>query len=357
MQRALALARRGSGMVSPNPLVGAVIVRKGEKLGEGYHRRFGGAHAEIEALQQVSNARKATLYVTLEPCAHFGKTPPCTSAVLESGIQRVVCAVKDPNPLVAGKGLARLRKGGLKVVCGVLEEEARVLNDPFFKFHQIGMPLVTAKWAMTLDGKIATRTGDSCWISSETSRKRVHALRRRVDAIMIGSGTALADDPLLTPRPALARKPLRVVLDSRARISLSSKLVRTARQFPLFVCTTRSASRSRTKALKDAGVDVRGFPVAKKGVIRIEKVLEYLAQQGRYWVLAEGGGRLFGSLFDGGLVDRVQVYMGPKISGGHAPSPVLGMGVDQMANASELVCPRISRIGCDVLVEGALQGS
>ncbi len=250
MQRALALAAAGQGFVEPNPMVGCVIARGAEIVGEGRHRRFGGDHAEVEALRLVGpRAAGATLYVTLEPCCHFGKTPPCTGAILAAGVRRVVAAMSDPFPQVAGGGAAELRAAGVEVELGLLEDDARRLNAPYLKLIQRGRPWVIAKWAMTLDGKIATRTGASRWISGAQSRRAVHALRGRMDAIVVGRETALHDDPLLTARPPGPRTPLRIVLDTRASLRNDSQLVRTAHESPVLIAAGSEASAADCRRL------------------------------------------------------------------------------------------------------------
>src|SRR6516225_9006543 len=263
MRRALELAERGRGHVEPNPLVGAVVVRDGVNVGEGWHRRYGEAHAEVNALSAAGEAaRGATLYVTLEPCCHHGKTPPCTDAILRAGVGRVVAAMLDPFPQVAGRGADILRAAGVAFEVGVLEAEARRLNAPYLTLLREGRPYVLAKWAMTLDGKIATRTGDSKWISNKASGCRVHELRGRVDAILVGVGTALADDPQLTARPPGPRTATRVVLDSRCRLPLMSQLATTARIVPTLVATTAAAPEDAAGALAAQGCEVLRLPDA-----------------------------------------------------------------------------------------------
>ncbi len=263
MTRALELAERGRGYVEPNPLVGAVVVRDGRMVGEGWHQRYGEAHAEVNALAAAGEAaRGATLYVTLEPCCHHGKTPPCTDAILQAGVARVVAAMTDPFPEVAGKGLSILQAAGVTVVVGLGEKEARRLNAPYLKLLTTGRPYIHAKWAMMLDGKIATRTGDSKWISGEESRRRVHELRGRMDGIIVGIGTALADDPLLTVRPPGARVPTRIILDSHARLSPHSRLVQTAKEAPVMVVTIRPATDEPVRVLKKSGM--RGAVCARQ---------------------------------------------------------------------------------------------
>src|SRR5947209_6440905 len=257
MRRALELAERGRGQVEPNPLVGAVVVRDGRAVGEGWHQRYGQAHAEVNALAAAGEAAAgATVYVTLEPCCHHGKTPPCTDALLQAGIHRVVAAMTDPFPQVAGRGAEVLRAAGVEVALGVCEVEARRLNAPYLKLLATGRPYVHAKWAMTLDGKIATVGGDSKWISGEASRRRVHALRGRMDAIVVGSGTVRADDPLLTARPPGPRTPARIVLDSKAQISRESQLLRTLDQGSVIVATLSG----KGKVARDQGCDVGELP-------------------------------------------------------------------------------------------------
>ena len=334
MQRALELAAQGRGLVEPNPMVGCVIARGAEIVGEGWHRRFGQPHAEVEALRIAGpRARGATLYVTLEPCCHQGKTPPCTRAVLAAGVARVVAAMADPFPLVAGGGLAELRAGGVEVQTGVLENEARKLNAPYLKLLSTGRPWIAAKWAMTLDGKIAARTGDSRWISSPTSRELVHQLRGRMDAIVVGRGTAAVDDPQLTARPPTTtmgtwcptwcppRTALRIVVDTRASLSLESQLVRTARDVPVLVAVGPEAATADCDRLQAAGCEllVCDGPTPQA---RLETLFSELGRRRMTNVLAEGGGRLLGSLLDARLIDEVHVFIAPKlVGGGEAPVP------------------------------------
>jgi len=279
MRRALAEAERGRGAVEPNPMVGAVVVRDGRLVGFGHHARFGGPHAEVEALARAGDeARGATLYVTLEPCCHFGKTPPCTQAVLDAGIVRVVAAMRDPFPKVAGGGLAQLRQAGVAVEVGVESDAARRLNAPYLKRLATGRPYVVAKWAMTLDGKTAAASGDSRWISGPRSRALVHELRGRMDAVVVGIGTALADDPQLTARPPGPRVACRVVLDGSARLSPTSRLATTAREVPVLVAVTDRAPGDRRDALAALGCEVLAFPGA--GPVPILALLDELGRRG-----------------------------------------------------------------------------
>ena len=319
MRRALDLAAQGEGLVEPNPMVGCVIASGAEIIGEGWHRRFGQAHAEVEALRIAGpRARGATLYVTLEPCCHQGKTPPCTLAVLAAGIGRVVAAMADPFPQVAGGGLAELRAAGLEVQTGVLESDARRLNAPYLKLLATGRPWIIAKWAMTLDGKIATRGGDSRWISTKASRQVVHQLRGRVDAIIIGRQTAAADDPLLTARPPGPRTALRVVADSRASLALASRLVRTAGETPLMLAVGPEAASGDCAALQAAGCEIMRFDDPNPQS-RLEQLFIELGRRRMTNVLIEGGGQLFGSLFDAGMIDEVHVFIAPKLAGETGP--------------------------------------
>lgn len=357
MGRALELAARGEGLVEPNPMVGCVIVRQGQRIGEGWHQRFGGPHAEIVALSSVTgSAADATMYVTLEPCCHRGKTPPCTEAIIEAGIKRVVVAQVDPFPAVGGRGVERLRAAGLQVDVGVLEEAAGHLNAPFRKLLQRGMPWVIAKWAMTLDGKLASRTGHSRWISSPRSREKVHELRGRVDGILIGRRTAELDDPLLTARPPTSRVATRIVVDSQAGLSLKSRLVGTARDYPLMVAAASDVQPSRRAGLEQAGCEVFSCPGRTHGE-RLRELLLALGERRMTNVLVEGGGTLLGTCFDLGLVDEVHAFVAPKLIGGRAaPTPVAGMGLAEIPEAASLREPRIKVLGQDVYISGRVMG-
>ena len=351
MRRALDEAVKGRGAVEPNPMVGAVVVRDGRLVAAGYHRRFGGPHAEVEALEAAGDAaRGAALYVTLEPCCHHGKTPPCTDAILRAGVSRVVAAHRDPFPKVAGGGLTRLREAGLAVEVGPGAEAATALNAPYLKRVATGRPYVLAKWAMTLDGKTAVAGGDGRWISSKDSRAHVHEVRGRVDAILVGVGTALIDDPELTARPPGPRTPTRIVLDSEARLSDRSKLVRTAREVPTLVVTGPNAPGSRTNALRAAGCEV----LSLSGSLRpsVDDLLTELGRRGMTNMLVEGGGAVLASFFEAGQVDEVDVFIAPLIEGGdHARTPVRGRGRQLMVDALRLCDVRHSSIGDDVRIQ------
>jgi diaminohydroxyphosphoribosylaminopyrimidine deaminase/5-amino-6-(5-phosphoribosylamino)uracil reductase len=352
MRHALELAERGRGAVEPNPLVGAVIVRDGVMVGEGWHQRFGGPHAEVHALVAAGDAaRGATLYVTLEPCCHHGKTPPCTDRVLQAGIGRVVAALHDPFPQVAGKGAELLRAAGVSVDFGVGEAEARRQNAPYLKVLATGRAYVHAKWAMTLDGKIATRTGDSRWISNDASRRRVHELRGRMDAIVVGIGTVRADDPHLTARPPGPRVPTRIVLDSHGRIPLDTTLVRTARQTPTLVVTT-AAPDGRVAELTGAGCEVLHV-AAMDGRPGVDALLAELGRRRLTNILVEGGSAVLGSFLDAGAVDEVHVFIAPRLAGGtEARTPFAGRGVEKIAQAFQLALEHLEVLGGDVYWHG-----
>jgi diaminohydroxyphosphoribosylaminopyrimidine deaminase/5-amino-6-(5-phosphoribosylamino)uracil reductase len=348
MRRALDLAERGRGYVEPNPLVGALVVRDGQLVGEGWHERYGQPHAEVNALNAAGEAaRGATLYVTLEPCCHHGKTPPCTDAVIRAGIRRVVAAMQDPFPLVAGQGSVQLRNAGIAVEIGVGESAARRLNAPYLKLLGTSRPYVHAKWAMSLDGKIATRCGDSQWISCEASRRRVHELRGRMDAIIAGIGTALADDPLLTARPPGPRLALRVILDSRGRLPIDSRLVRTFDEAPLLVVT----AGERAAHLQERGVEILALP--GEGRPSILALLDELGRRRLTNVLVEGGGEVLGSFLDAAAVDELHVFIAPRLIGGTAAkSPIGGLGVERLADALSLSAWDVERIDADLYWHG-----
>ena len=336
-------------------MVGCVIARGAEVLGEGWHRRFGGAHAEVEALKLAGErARGATMYVTLEPCCHHGKTPPCTPAILAAGVARVVAAMTDPFSQVAGGGLAELRAAGVEVESGVLEEDARKLNAPYLKLLSTGRPWIIAKWAMTLDGKIATASGDSRWISCHASRQVTHQLRGRMDAIIVGRGTAAADDPLLTARPSGPRTATRIVVDTRASLSSNSQLVRTTRDVPVLVAVGAEAATADRERLQNAGCEVH-LCAGETPQDRLESLLSELGKRRMTNVLVEGGSRLMGSLFDARLVDEVHVFIAPKLAGGEAaPSPIAGLGVEKIAAAMALADVVLEQIDGDVYLSGRI---
>jgi diaminohydroxyphosphoribosylaminopyrimidine deaminase / 5-amino-6-(5-phosphoribosylamino)uracil reductase len=361
MQRALDLAERGRGHTSPNPLVGAVIVRDGDVLGEGYHSAYGGPHAEVSALSACErDPIGATMYVTLEPCCHQGQTRPCTEAIVKAGIKRVVVASDDPTEKASGRGLGILRDEGIEVELSDGDQEhatiARLLNQPFRKHALTGRPHVVFKSAMSLDGKVATQTGDSKWISCEESRRLVHYWRGEVDAICIGIGTALADDPLLTARTEDApRQPRRIVFDSEARLPLDSTLVRTAHEVPLIVVVSRASSRAPADALRAAGAEV----VTAAGGNEQERVrngLEKLGELDIQSILLEGGPRLAGAFLDAGEIDEMRLFVAPLALGGRsARMPFEGEGSDSIASSQRALSLSCDRVGEDLLVQARLK--
>ncbi|MEK7865530.1 MAG: bifunctional diaminohydroxyphosphoribosylaminopyrimidine deaminase/5-amino-6-(5-phosphoribosylamino)uracil reductase RibD [Planctomycetota bacterium] len=361
MALAIQIARKGDVLVEPNPLVGAVVVRDGRVVGQGYHERFGGPHAEVNALRSAGEAaRGSTLYVTLEPCSHHGKTPPCVEAVIAAGVREVVIGARDPNPLVDGKGILALEAAGLLVTDGILAREAREVCPWFFKTHETGTPLVTAKWAMTLDGKIATWTGDSKWITSETSRAFSRLQRSRAGAVAVGIGTVLADDPGLLGPQAAPRQPRRIVVDSQARLPLTSQLVRTVAEAEVWVATTWDAPKERVLGLAAAGCRVLSLPACSRGGVRRVDLLALarrLAELGVQKLVVEGGGELLAGFFEAGLVDRVLVFVAPKVTGGRAATtPVEGAGFDRIAQSLPVRSLAVKRLGDDVILEGTVEG-
>jgi diaminohydroxyphosphoribosylaminopyrimidine deaminase/5-amino-6-(5-phosphoribosylamino)uracil reductase len=356
LRQALRLARQGSGRTSPNPLVGAVVVRGGQVVGAGYHQKAGGPHAERIALAQAGRkARGATLYVTLEPCNHTGRTPPCTEAILESGVKKVVFGMEDPNPRVAGGGGPYLRSRGIEVSGGLLERECRAINEVYLKWVTTGIPFVTLKAALSLDGKIATRSGDSKWISNEQSRARVHRLRSRVDGILVGIGTVLADDPLLTPRPSrtITRTPLRVIVDPQLRIPLPARLF--SDPGPVLIAAAEGAPKRKAAALQRKGVDLVLFP-NRGGRFDLKALLAYLGRKEVTGLLVEGGSEIFSSFLSEGLADRVWLFYAPILIGGQSAKGMIGgPGVATVAEALKLERLRWQSLGGDFFVEGYLK--
>jgi diaminohydroxyphosphoribosylaminopyrimidine deaminase/5-amino-6-(5-phosphoribosylamino)uracil reductase len=364
LARAIELARRGRGAVRPNPVVGAVIARGEEVLGEGWHNEYGGAHAEVNAIEAcgLADLSGATLYVSLEPCCHEGKTPPCTDAILQAGIGRVVVASDDPTEKASGRGLGILRDEGVEIVVadGELATAARLLNQAFRKHARTGRPWVRFKSAMTLDGKVATRTGDSKWISGEASRELAHRWRASVDAVVVGIGTALADDPQLTARPGgmpaeTARQPRRVVFDTLARLPLSSQLVGAAPEVPLTVVVSRAALRADTDALEAAGVQVI-VATGENEPARVRSALDQLGADGITSVLLEGGPHLAGAFLDAAEIDEIRLFIAPLVLGGSsARDPLEGGGVEHISEAVSALSFECKRVGEDVLVSARLR--
>ncbi|MGL4394625.1 MAG: bifunctional diaminohydroxyphosphoribosylaminopyrimidine deaminase/5-amino-6-(5-phosphoribosylamino)uracil reductase RibD [Brevinema sp.] len=352
MKRALELAKRGNP--SPNPYVGAVIVKDNHILAEGFHRAFGAPHAEIEAFARVpknTDLSNATIYVTLEPCSHFGKTPPCVDAILKHGVKQVVVASLDPNPLVAGSGIAKLQAHGVQVSVGILEDEAKALNETFFKYITTKEPFVLAKMAMTLDGKIATVSGESKWISSEESRTEVQHLRHAYTAIMVGIGTVLADDPMLTARIPNGRNPIRIVVDTKLRTPIDSQLVQTTYEIPTIIVTANENLDQQT-LYTSLGVEILQAPL-KDHHIDLNIMMKKLGERGIDSILLEGGGELMFSAMKAGVVDKLRLYLAPKIFGGKAPSLVGGEGVSSIQDAFELSSYKIiNNASQDIIIEG-----
>lgn len=358
MRRALALATLGRGTTSPNPLVGAVVARGARVLGQGYHRRPGEPHAEALALGQVGSVRGATLYTNLEPCCHTGRTPPCVDEIVRSRIGRVVVAMRDPNPRVNGGGFRALRRHGIVVEIGLLRDEAFHLNEGFTKRAKTGLPFVTLKGALSLDGRIATRTGDSKWITSVSARRHARVLRAENDAIMVGIGTALADDPRLNRRVRLRGAPplVRVVLDGSLRLAIGARLVTTLREGPVVVFCGPDAPAAKRRRLSAAGVDVREVgTVGRTGKLDLDAVLRNLAERGLANVLVEGGGELHASFLEQGLADRMVLYIAPRLIGGTSARPLVGgHGVSGVAEAPVLRKARCARVGDGWMIEGEL---
>lgn len=364
MRRAIELAKKGSGHVNPNPLVGAVIVRDGEIIGEGYHECYGQLHAERNA---IANAKKrgnslegSTIYVTLEPCCHYGKTPPCTEAIIEEKIARVVVGSDDPNPLVSGKGFQMLREKGIEVIPHFLKEECDAMNHVFFHYIRTGTPYVAMKYAMTMDGKIACYTGDSKWVTGEESRAHVQTLRNHYKGIMAGIGTVLADDPMLNCRIEGGRDPIRIITDSHLRIPMDSQLVRTAGQQPLIVACLPDADEEKAAQLQEKGVEVLRIPGVttaditeeQKEVISLPVLMKELGARKIDGILLEGGGQLNESALQAGIVDRIYCYIAPKIFGGtQAKTPVEGQGLTRAADAWQFNRIGMQEFGQDILLE------
>jgi diaminohydroxyphosphoribosylaminopyrimidine deaminase/5-amino-6-(5-phosphoribosylamino)uracil reductase len=357
MARALELAESGRGYTSPNPMVGAVIVKNGQVIAEGFHQKYGEAHAEVAALKRaVESPRGSTLYVTLEPCCHHGKTPPCTDAVIAAGIAKVVMAMEDPNPIVSCKGKRILEEAGIEIETGVLSSAAAKLNEWYVKFIRTGLPFFTAKAAMTLDGKIATRTGASRWITGEAAREYVHWLRAGVDAVMVGSGTVKMDDPQLTTRiaPGNGRDPIRVIIDGDAAISPDARVLRNQSAAPTLVVVKKSAPCERKEALASAGADLIEVEAVNEKV-DLKQVARILGARKIANVMIEGGGNLLAAAFEAGIIDKVFFFIAPKVFGGRdAPTPVEGIGIARVDDAISIKNVSTRLLGEDVLIEGYL---
>lgn len=365
LRRALELAQRGGARVSPNPRVGAVIVKDGETIGEGFHSEVGGAHAEVEAIRDAagSDLEGATMYVSLEPCCHQGRTPPCTDAIREAGIRRLVVASDDPSEHASGRGLGILRDEGVEVVVadGDLASEARLMNQPFRKHARTGRPWVLFKSAMSLDGKVATRSGDSKWISGEPSRLLVHEWRSLVDAVVVGIGTALADDPALTAREGgsdsqtlSAHQPRRVVFDSTAQLPLNARVLADVETVPLTVVVSRAAQRADIDALIAHGADVI-VATGENEPARVRSALDQLGQLGITSVLLEGGPKLAGAFLDAGEIDEIRLFIAPIVMGGRARDPLESEGVEAIADAVRALTLNCDRLGEDLLISARIK--
>ncbi len=360
MRRALELAGRARGRTSPNPMVGAVLIKDGQIVGEGFHAYAGSDHAEVVALREAGSAAAgATLYVSLEPCCHVGRTPPCVEQILQAGIRRVVAACEDPNPAVSGKGFAALLAAGLSAEVGILARAAEQLNEAFFTHVRTGRPFVTLKVAASLDGKIATRTGESRWITGESARRRVHQLRNEVDAVLVGIGTVLRDDPLLTTRLGIAeqRDPIRVIVDNLARLPLRAKVVNRASTAATLLAVSQMAPRTKLEALEREGIQVIVVESSPRRV-SLERLMEALGKRGILSVMIEGGAEINASALREGIVDKVLVFLAPILIGGKSTSTAVGGdGIESLSQALRLREVRIERFEDDILVEGYLSGT
>ena len=357
MDHALKLALKGQGMTTPNPMVGAVIIKNGRIIGEGYHAKAGERHAEVVAIENaIEVVTGATLYVTLEPSSHYGKTPPCTELIIEKDIERVVIAVLDPNPMVAGRGVKRLRECGISVTVGVLEKQAQRLNEVFMKYIVTKRPFVVYKSSMYLDGKIATSTGESQWITCEESRKDSHSLRHIYTGIMVGIGTVLADDPLLNCRMDGGKQPVRIVVDSSLRIPEESRLVQTADTYPLIVATTSKGNEAKKRSLRAYGANVWNMPSDEQGRVDLPGLMKCLGENEVDSLIIEGGGTLAEQALNVGIVDKMIVYIAPQIIGGKdAKTPVEGKGIQCLSDAWKLQEWSSQMMGTDLKVSGYIR--
>lgn len=351
MRMALEYAKKGIGLVNPNPMVGAVIVKENRVIGTGYHQEYGGLHAERNALNSCTESpHRATLYVTLEPCCHYGKMPACTDAIIKSGIQRVVIGSVDQNPIVAGKGIRILRQHGIEVTEGILRKDCTLLNTVFFHFIQTKTPYVVMKYAMTMDGKIATSSGKSKWITGETARRRVHKDRHRYAGIMVGVETILKDNPLLTCRIPDGKNPIRIICDSSLRTPLEAQVIKTAREVPTILATC-SFDDIRIRSYEDAGCEVLTLQ-SKDSHIDLQELMVVLGSKNIDSILLEGGSTLNWSALQNGIVNKVQAYIAPKLFGGiGAKSPIGGEGIEHTEQAFRLSPPNVIRLKEDILLE------
>ncbi|MBO4863422.1 MAG: bifunctional diaminohydroxyphosphoribosylaminopyrimidine deaminase/5-amino-6-(5-phosphoribosylamino)uracil reductase RibD [Eubacterium sp.] len=357
MQRAIELALKGKGKVNPNPVVGAVIVKDGKVIGEGYHTAYGELHAEREAIKSAEekgfSCQGAEMYVTLEPCCHAGKQPPCTDAIIDAGIKRVYVGSEDPNPLVSGNGIWKLREKGISVVTNSMKKECDRLNPIFFHYITTNRPYVMYKYAMTIDGKTATKEKKSMWISSEESRALVQEYRNEYMAIMVGIGTVLKDDPSLMCHKDGGRNPIRIICDSDLRIPFNSKIVQTSKEVKTYIASlseNEKRNRQKIRELKDYGIGTLLIPRGEDGKINLEKLMDQLGKMHIDSVLLEGGGTLAWSMMSSGYVDEINCFMGPKVFGGEAPTPVVGDGVAEVGDAFQYKLDEVRMVGPDALI-------
>ena len=351
MKRALYLARRGMGKTSPNPMVGAVIVKSDRIIGEGYYRRFGGKHAEVNAIENAEeDIGRATMYVTLEPCCHYGKTPPCTDAIIAGKISKVVIGMLDPDKRVSGRSVEILREHGIECTVGVLEEECRGLNEAYIKHRSTGLPFVTVKFAQTLDGRIASSTGHSRWISSPASRKLGHKLRTRHDAVLVGIGTVVKDNPQLTVRLVRGRSPLRIVLDSHLRVSLDATVLTEQEKAITLIAATTGTSRDRAAAFKNMGIEMLTVPGDTHGDVDLRQLLKILGERNVSSILVEGGAETITSFLRLGLADRLVVFTAPRIMG-RGVEAVGELEIKDVAGALKLTFEKVYRSAEDVVIE------
>lgn len=359
MKLALELAKKGIGKVHPNPMVGAVIVKDGKILGQGYHKKCGEGHAEVNAFKDAEekneNVEGAEMYVTLEPCSHFGKTPPCADKIIEKKISKVFIGILDPNPLVAGRGVKKLKDAGIYVEYGILESECYKLNEVFMKYIVKKEPFVVMKTGMSLDGKIATYSGESKWITGEKSREDVHNLRNELTGIMVGINTVLKDNPQLTCRVNGGRNPIRIIVDSTLKIPIDCKIVNTAKEVETIIATTDKANLDKINSLEDKGVKVIVVP-SKNGKVNLKELMIALGNLKIDSILLEGGGTLNFSALEEGIVDKVKIYIAPKIIGGKdSKTPIEGKGIDNLKDAFKITNLSVSTIGEDILIEGYVE--
>jgi diaminohydroxyphosphoribosylaminopyrimidine deaminase/5-amino-6-(5-phosphoribosylamino)uracil reductase len=355
MRLALSLARKGLGATSPNPMVGAVLVKGGKIVGKGYHKKAGGPHAEVAALSDAKEeAKGATLYVNLEPCVHFGKTPPCADALIEAGVKKVVVSMLDPNPLVNGRGVQKLRKAGVDVKVGLLEEEAKRLNEAFIVSMERKRPFFTLKAALSLDGKIATKTCDSKWISNEESRKYTDSLRAVADGILVGINTVIADNPMLIPKIVRPKKiPVRIVLDSKLRIPLACDMVKTSEKYPTWIFAGEDSRADKEAKLKSMGIDVIRVPKDENNRVSLKHVCNELYKRGIMDVIIEGGGEVNGALLKEGLIDKIFFFYGPILIGGKGAFNLIGgKGIDFLKDAYRIDIATLKRFKDNICIEG-----